>query len=149
MSAEQNILDEAKGLVYGDRHDAYGHPYDDFARTGKIWAAILGLDEVTPEQVALCQIAIKISRQCNQPKRDNAVDIAGYADCLQRVVEERGRREPPEPRLIAHPYRCQDCGRTYPWTAPEGTAKPLTLYCHDNHHCTGLMLPVEEGDQDG
>ncbi len=85
----ESILEEAQRIVCGDRGDSYGHPYFDFVRTGKMWAAILGLPGVTPEQVALCMVALKISRECNAHKRDNPVDIAGYAQTLQMVVEKR------------------------------------------------------------
>lgn len=74
----ETITEEAQRLVLGDRQDDYGHPAEDFARTGRIWAAILGLDEVTPQQVALCMVGVKMSREVNRPKRDNRVDGIGY-----------------------------------------------------------------------
>jgi len=87
----ENILEEAQRLVHGDRGEDYGHPLDDFTKTAKIWSAILGI-EVTPEQVSLCMIGVKISRQVNKPKRDNLVDAAGYAETTQMVIDERARR---------------------------------------------------------
>lgn len=84
----ESILEEAQRLVHGDRGEAYGHPLDDFSKTAKIWEAVLGC-EVSPEQVALCMIGVKMSRQVNKPKRDNVVDMAGYAETLQMVVERR------------------------------------------------------------
>lgn len=81
-----SILHEAHRLVHGDRGADYGHPYEDFSRTARIWSAILGV-EVTPAKVALCMIGLKISRECHKPKRDNRVDIAGYAETLQMVME--------------------------------------------------------------
>lgn len=80
------ITAEANELVMGARQNAYGHPYDDFNRTAKIWSAIINVD-VTPQQVALCMIGIKISRECNKHKRDNLVDIAGYAETCNMVNE--------------------------------------------------------------
>jgi hypothetical protein len=95
-SAEQqkmdSILAEAHRLVHGQRGQDYGHPYEDFSRTAKIWSAILGI-EVTPQQAILCMIAVKISRECHRPKRDNRVDIAGYAEALDMVVNYRDHHE--------------------------------------------------------
>ena len=91
MSAESSVLLEAQKLVHGDRNADYGHPLDDFARTARMWSAILGV-EVSPEQVGLCMVAVKISRQCNRPKRDNLVDGAGYFETVSMVLEERDRR---------------------------------------------------------
>jgi Domain of unknown function (DUF6378)/Domain of unknown function (DUF4406) len=83
---QETVCQEADRLVAHDRQSTYGHPREDFARTGKIWSAILGVD-VTPEQVALCMIGVKMSRECHKAKRDNAVDICGYAKCLDMVRE--------------------------------------------------------------
>lgn len=87
----ETILQEAQRLVHGDRQTDYGHPLDDFSKTATMWAAILGFP-VSAEQVGLCMIAVKISRQCNRPKRDNLTDAAGYAATVQMVIEERERR---------------------------------------------------------
>ena len=88
----ETILQEAQRLVYGDRQIDYGHPLDDFSKTAKIWSAIIGIG-VSAEQVGLCMCAVKISRQCNAPKQHNMVDLAGYAETVQRVIDERIRRE--------------------------------------------------------
>jgi hypothetical protein len=87
----ETILEEAQRLVHGDRGSAYGHPYDDFSRTAKIWSAILGYD-VTPAEVSLCMVGLKISREVNKPKRDNRVDGAGYFETLDMVRQEEKRR---------------------------------------------------------
>lgn len=86
-----SILMEAEALVHGDRNESYGHPLDDFKRTAKMWSAILGI-EIRPEQVGLCMIAVKLSRECHRPKRDNLVDIAGYAETVEWAKDERQRR---------------------------------------------------------
>ena len=57
-----------------------------------MWSAILG-HHVTAEQVGLCMCAVKISRQCNRPKDDNLIDLAGYAETVNMVRDERYRRE--------------------------------------------------------
>lgn len=87
----ETILEEAQRLVHGDRGSAYGHPYDDFSRTAQIWSAILGTP-VSAEQVSLCMVGLKISREVNKPKRDNRVDGAGYFETLDMVRQEADRR---------------------------------------------------------
>lgn len=89
---KENILEEANRLVHGDRGQAYGHPAEDFKRTAGIWSHILGF-EVPVEKVALCMVGVKISRQCNAPKRDNWTDMAGYAETGYMVDKKLGRME--------------------------------------------------------
>lgn len=90
--AVESILPEAHELVHGARQQDYGHPLDDFACTGRIWGALLGIPDVPPEKVALCLIAMKLSRESRVPKRDNRVDIAGYAETAE-MIEGRLRRD--------------------------------------------------------
>lgn len=85
----ESIAQEAHRVVMGPRQQDYGHPLDNFTHTGRLWAPILGLDEVTAEQVALCMVAVKISRECHRPKRDNRVDGAGYFQTLDLIAERR------------------------------------------------------------
>lgn len=81
----ESILDEATRITSGSRNDDYGHPYEDFKRIAAMWSAILG-HTVHIDKVALCMIAVKISRECNKHKRDNLVDIAGFARCGEIVL---------------------------------------------------------------
>jgi hypothetical protein len=83
-----SVIEEALRLVHGDRQESYGHPTEDFARTGRMWGAILGIPDVTPRLVALCLIALKVSRETHRHKDDTLVDIAGYAETLA-LIEER------------------------------------------------------------
>lgn len=80
----ESALQEAQRLVHGDRGVDYGSPREDFTRTAQMWSAIIGAP-VAPEHIPLCMIALKISRECHRPKRDNRVDIAGYAETLEML----------------------------------------------------------------
>ena len=81
------ILEEAAGLVDGPRQSYYGHPADDFTRTGQLWGALLGTDPIKPSMVGLMMVALKLSREMNRPKRDNLVDAAGYLRTVELVYE--------------------------------------------------------------
>lgn len=62
-----------------DRGWHYGDPFIKYNKVAKIWSQILG-EEVTPQQVVLMMMAIKIVRLSNDPgHEDSVVDIAGYA----------------------------------------------------------------------
>lgn len=82
-----NILKEAEDLVTGDRNDAYGHPSVKYKVIAELWTSILRI-EVTPEQVVLCMLATKVGREALNHKRDNLVDIAGYAKILAMLTNE-------------------------------------------------------------
>lgn len=77
---DEDVLEEALRITSGERQASYGPPQKEFQRTAAMWTAILGA-LVTPADVALCMIALKISRAKWAKKRDNWVDIAGYARC--------------------------------------------------------------------
>lgn len=79
-----NILQQAEQAVYSDRAADYGTVTDNFGNTAKLWSAILD-KEITPEQVGLCMVALKISRQKFKFKLDNLIDIAGYAATLEKL----------------------------------------------------------------
>lgn len=87
----ESILEEAQRLVHGNRGCDYGHPADDLARTGRMWAALLGVDKIDAWQVALCMGALKMSREVNRHKRDNLVDLAGYTAVLNMIYERTPR----------------------------------------------------------
>ena len=88
-ATKDGILEKAKKLVHGDRGEDYGHPLEDFKRTGRIWGAILGIPDVSPLEVALCMMGVKQSRLCNSPEhQDSIADIAGYAECYDMCVEK-------------------------------------------------------------
>jgi hypothetical protein len=81
---EQDVLMIAYRLTSGDRQATYGPPDQDFARTAGMWNSLFGdklIGKFEPKDVALAMILLKASRQIHQKKRDNWVDIAGYARC--------------------------------------------------------------------
>jgi hypothetical protein len=91
----QSVLTEAQGLVHGARNEAYGHPLDDYTRTAGMVSAMLAhklSQPLTAEDLGMVMCCVKLSRQQNAPKRDNMTDLAGYAECVQWMVDERQAR---------------------------------------------------------
>ena len=84
---KKTLIDEANELVNGDRQKAYGHPSKNFQLTADLWSVILGVP-VTPEQVALCMVQVKIARELHAPKRDNLVDAIGYILTYEKVITD-------------------------------------------------------------
>lgn len=90
VDPDRSILADAEAAVYGPREADYGHPRQNFTRTAILWHGVL-LDKlaegetITPEDVALCMVGVKLAREVHQPKRDNRVDGAGYFACLDRL----------------------------------------------------------------
>lgn len=68
------------------RGERYGHPSENFARIAALWEPILGV-RVTPQQVGLAMIALKLGRLIETPDDpDSIADIAGYAATLDMLA---------------------------------------------------------------
>ena len=78
------LLEHAAGLVARRRRE-YGEPVDLFERVAQRWTLTIG-SRVSPAQVVLCLIDLKLARLARDPKRlDSIVDVAGYAAVLREV----------------------------------------------------------------
>lgn len=92
----EDVLIEALRITSagGDRQASYGPPDQDFRRTADMWTALKGV-KFESREVAMFIIALKLSRETHQKKRDNWTDIAGYARCgdICRQVSEENNEE--------------------------------------------------------
>ena len=79
-----NILEEANKITSEDRHNDYGGPVENFALVAKYWSVYKGI-EFKPEDVGMFNILQKIAREQFKNKRDNLIDIAGYARTLEMI----------------------------------------------------------------
>lgn len=80
------ILHEAARLITGDRNVTYGSPTQNFTNISHLWNARFGHmlrngEKFTPADVADAMILVKVARNIADQKRDNWLDIAGYAAC--------------------------------------------------------------------
>jgi len=84
MSGEA-MLRHAATLVT-ERRQLYGDPAAGMAIVAKRWSITLGR-QVTPAEVVLCLIDLKLARLGHDPRhQDSLLDVAGYAAVLQEVT---------------------------------------------------------------
>jgi hypothetical protein len=94
----ESTLQEAQRIVHGDRAASYGAPIDNHSTTAAMVDAYLlrkhghTRGPLDAEDIAVFNILQKVSREAHAPRRDNAVDIAGYAENLQMIRDEREAR---------------------------------------------------------
>ena len=82
-----NMLEDALKVIK-DRGASYGPIKQNHERIAALWSTVLG-HPVTPVQVAMCMVQVKIARLMETPDhRDSAVDIAGYAACIYECQED-------------------------------------------------------------
>ena len=83
MTGEMMLRQAAN--VVANRRRAYGDPATSMAVVARRWSITLG-QTITPAQVALCLIYLKLARLAHDPSHlDSMVDIAGYAAVLREV----------------------------------------------------------------
>lgn len=97
IAEPQTILDEAKALIYGDRHDAYGHFKVNAHRLAALWNAYLReydnqnqptghARQIECEDVPALLDLLKTMRLAHDPThRDSWRDKAGYAGCADKL----------------------------------------------------------------
>jgi len=81
MSEIKSILDEARNVVSGARQKQYGPPEQSLEDITALWNAYLhgrcGYF-LTPKDIAMMMVLLKIAREKHKSKKDNLVDAAGY-----------------------------------------------------------------------
>jgi hypothetical protein len=84
MSAEAMLKHAAE--ILAERSNTYGEPGKAMAAIAARWSLTLG-HSVTPAQVVLCMMDLKLTRLGRDPKhQDSILDVAGYAAVLHEVT---------------------------------------------------------------
>ena len=94
MDVEKSVLMDAYAVVHEERDPEYGPAIEDFTSLGVLWATLINrflkkqgfksIPVIPPRVVGNMMIALKINRDVHFPKRDNMVDVAGYAENVER-----------------------------------------------------------------
>jgi len=86
-------IDAAKVIINNDRNQEYGEPAENMRDIAQMMSVLLRPvlkdgAEIRPEQVAMCLIAVKLSRMTTSPKKlDSWTDIAGYVGVGYEAME--------------------------------------------------------------
>ena len=84
MSSEQ-MLQQAADVI-AERGAAYGDVATSMSAIAERWSITLG-HAVTPAQVVLCMIDLKLTRLAHDPtSRDSVLDVIGYAALMPEVT---------------------------------------------------------------
>lgn len=89
---KQSILDEAKTIVEGSRQSDYGDPVESFNRIAKTASMIAGRD-LSPNECCAVLMAVKLVRESFAHKRDNLIDLCGYAYIMNEIKESNKKGE--------------------------------------------------------
>ena len=80
----REFLQEAHGIVYGDRHEEYGDAANNFDDIARMWTDWNKGWKFTKEDVAMMMIMVKIARCHQNWTEDSLKDIVGYCTILHR-----------------------------------------------------------------
>lgn len=95
MEPPPSFFQRAENLITGQRQADYGDKLQNFSQTAMIWTGLLAHkllpgQQISPDDVAICMMGLKMSRLAKTPHHEDSIlDIAGYAGCLHKLQEER------------------------------------------------------------
>lgn len=92
LDVKETVCQEADNLVSNDRQEQYGHPLTNFSDIAVGWNLLAETDKITPEKVGLMMMWLKICREKYKTKRDNLVDICGFAKTIDMINEKRNQK---------------------------------------------------------
>lgn len=84
----KTILEEAEEII-ASRTQGYGTPVESWEHIAELWSVLLG-KTITAAEALSCMMALKLLREQHAHKRDNLVDLCGYAHIKQML--EDGKR---------------------------------------------------------
>lgn len=87
-AVREQVLEQARACVCGQRVQDYGEPEDNFTAIANYWSVYKGI-EFTRQDVSNMMILLKLSRvMSGHATVDSYVDIAGYAACAGEIASE-------------------------------------------------------------
>lgn len=87
LKTPQSILTEAEQIINGSRNSDYGDPTESFEKIAQI-ASLLTNKDLDADTCCAVMMAVKLTRQSFKHKRDNLVDLAGYAEIMNKIKDK-------------------------------------------------------------
>ena len=88
----KSILSEAEEIVNGSRQADYGDAKESFTKVASVASVMTG-KELSPDDCCAVLMAVKLVRESFRHKRDNLVDLCGYAEIMNRINEKEKEGE--------------------------------------------------------
>jgi hypothetical protein len=89
----RDILDEVRDLVEGEKLQEYGDAYQMHENISVGWSQLLDIN-ISPPEVALMMIWMKVCRAKHKLSRDSLKDIIGYAFLIDKMCVWETQEEP-------------------------------------------------------
>jgi len=89
------LLTNADATIHGPREAEYGSKLQNFTQIAMLFQGTLATKllpdaRITPEDVALLMMQVKIARLAKSPDhKDSILDLAGYAGCYDELQLQR------------------------------------------------------------
>mgnify|MGYP003116956896 FL=1 len=87
MKKTSDFLKKAIELVEGQRQEDYGDKTLNHQNIANLWNSYLGMD-ISPHDVAICMLLVKVARLKNMHTDDCYIDIAGYAGIAGEISKK-------------------------------------------------------------
>jgi len=78
MQKTKEILEQTIRIVTGQRQQDYGDKVINHQNIADLWSSYLN-KKISPHDVAICMLLVKVARLKNRKTKDCYVDMAGYA----------------------------------------------------------------------
>tara|TARA_R100001129_G_scaffold101504_1_gene69470 strand:+ start:92 stop:379 length:288 start_codon:yes stop_codon:yes gene_type:complete len=78
MQKTKEILEQTIRIVTGQRQQDYGDKVVNHKNIADLWSSYLN-KKISPHDVAICMLLVKVARLKNRKTKDCYVDMAGYA----------------------------------------------------------------------
>ena len=78
MQKTKEILEQTIRIVTGQRQQDYGDKVVNHRNIADLWSSYLN-KKLSPHDVAICMLLVKVARLKNRKTKDCYVDMAGYA----------------------------------------------------------------------